>query len=427
MNKKAARPGENSRLSNFIFHLSSLVISAAVLLYLGYHFINSFSSDIETEYALLVTESDVISLDAYILRSETVLYSTEGSSGGALHVGYPFPDGTKVSVGSAVANVYSGSGSGSSDAILAIDKQLDLLEASIITEGITSSDTSVIDTRIANYYYTIRQTTELGGYSNLQKRRDELLTLMNKRKLITGSQDSYDSVIDDLQYQRDLLTSQYGSITDTIVTETSGYFYSELDGYETIFTADKANNMSFELFDQLTNAAPVNYSSGAVGKLATDFSWYIVCETTSESLRYFTEGYKYTVNFPYNDESLRMTVVDIVSEIGNDRVLLVLSTTLIPEDFSFRRMQPIEIVRSSYTGYKVPISAARLVDGVQGVYVLVGSIVEFRQIDILLEMDGYYIVAPRDIANDPDYAKKLGLYDSIVTGGKGLYVGKMIS
>lgn len=66
-------------------------------------------------------------------------------------------------------------------------------------------------------------------------------------------------------------------------------------------------------------------------------------------------------------------------------------------------------------------------DGVQGVYILVGNIVEFRQIEVLLELDGYYIVTEQDVRDDPDYREKLGLYDAIITGGKDLYVGKMIN
>ena len=75
----------------------------------------------------------------------------------------------------------------------------------------------------------------------------------------------------------------------------------------------------------------------------------------------------------------------------------------------------------------MPISAARLVDGKQGVYIMIGNTIEFREIDILLEMDGYYIVAEQDPVNDPDYASKLGLYDQIVVSGKNLYDGKLIS
>ena len=57
-------------------YLVSIVISAVVIIYLGYHFINSFGTEMTTEYALQITENDMVEFDAYILRNETVVYST---------------------------------------------------------------------------------------------------------------------------------------------------------------------------------------------------------------------------------------------------------------------------------------------------------------------------------------------------------------
>ena len=178
----------------------------------------------------------------------------------------------------------------------------------------------------------------------------------------------------------------------------------------------------------MVQTEPRSYPASAIGKIATDFRWYIVMEADREDLRYYSKGYSYRVIFPYNnDTQLTMKLSDIVSHDGSKRILLVFTSHEIPDDFSFLRMQTVKVVRNSYTGYKVPISSVRLMDNQKGVFILVGKTVEFRYIDIILECDGYYIVAPRDPQNDPDFAKKLGLYDVIITGGRNLYVGKIIS
>lgn len=414
-----------SRLANLVVHIATIAVAAAALTYLGYHFLEGFSADIETEYATIVTDSDVIPLDAYIMRSESVIFAASTTSGHS--VGYVFSDGTKVHGGQVVANIYTGDGS-SDEAIVDLDRRIDLLESSNLTDGMTSSDTYVIDSKIQNYYYLIHQSTLLGNYSNLTKRRDELLTLINKRRILTGATTGYSDKIESLTAERALLSSGQDTIAESVEAPYAGYFYSTTDGYESTFSASKVDSLTLDEFDKMLSSQPTRYSDRAVGKMVSDFNWYIVCETTRDSLRYFTKGYSYYVNFPYNDDiSIRMTLSGVVSEVGSDRVLLVLETERIPEDFSFRRMQPVELVRSSYTGYRVPISAARLVDGKQGVYIMVGNTIEFREIDILLEMDGYYIVAEQDPVNDPDYASKLGLYDQIVVSGKNLYDGKLIS
>lgn len=414
-----------SRLADLVVHIATIAVAAAALAYLGYHFFEGFSADIETEYATIVTDSDVIPLDAYIMRSESVIFAASATSGHS--VGYVFSDGTKVHGGQVVANIYTGDGS-SDEAIVDLNRRIDLLESSNLTDGMTSSDTYVIDSKIQNYYYLIHQSTLLGNYSNLTKRRDELLTLINKRRILTGATTGYSDRIESLTAERALLSAGQDTIAESVEAPYAGYFYSTTDGYESTFSASKVESLTLAEFDKMLSSQPTRYSDRAVGKMVSDFNWYIVCETTRDSLRYFTKGYSYYVNFPYNDDvSIRMTLSNVVSEVGSDRVLLVLETERIPEDFSFRRMQPVELVRSSYTGYRVPISAARLVDGKQGVYIMIGNTIEFREIDILLEMDGYYIVAEQDPVNDPDYASKLGLYDQIVVSGKNLYDGKLIS
>ena len=87
----------------------------------------------------------------------------------------------------------------------------------------------------------------------------------------------------------------------------------------------------------------------------------------------------------------------------------------------------MNIVRTSYTGYRVPVSAVRIVEDHQGVYVLDGDIVRFRQIDALAQINGYVICAEQNPQSDPDYGKKLGLYDQVITKGKNLYDGKIIN
>ncbi len=414
-------------LGGFLGYLISIVISVIAVIYLGYHFIGSLGSELTTEYAIQVTENDLAMFDAYIFRRETIVYSQE--SGG---VGYSFADGTKVKVGSTVASIYGTDAAASSavrDKIIALDHEIELLRESNSTDGLAVSDKGALDSRIDSYYMAIRQSAEDGAYTGLTKRRDEFLTLLNKRQIITGKIENFDNIIEDLSEDRENLTTRLDSANETVVSPATGFFYSTLDGYESIFTPELLDKMTPELFDQLTVSEPKTYEPNAVGKIATDFSWYIALETTRAELRNYNEGYTYGVIFPHNnDTEIQMKLSKVVAPDGSQRVILIFSSHECPDGFSFNRMQPVEVVRSSYTGYKVPISAVRLSeDGRMGVYILIGTTVDFRYIDVLLESDGYYITAPRNAEKDPEYYTKLGLYDIIITGGKDLYVGKIIT
>lgn len=412
-------------LGGFLWYVVSIVISVIVIVYLGYHFFSGLGGELLTQHALQVTENDVEEFDAYLFRNETVVYSNE--TGG---IGYIFPDGTKVAAGTVLANIYGGTEATSNETreqIIAIDRKIDLLVSSNSTDGFSAADTQTLDARIDSYFMTIRKSAEEGVYMSLPKRRDEFLTLLNKRQVITGRVKNFDDVIEDFRSSRESLTAGLDSVSETVIAPATGFFHSSLDGYEAIFTGDVIDALTLELFDAMITTEPIEYGANAIGKLATDFRWYIVIEAGREQLRFYNEGYNYQVIFPYNnDTQLKMELSDIVAPDGGDRILLVFSSHEVPEDFSFNRMQTVEVVRNSYTGYKVPISAVRLVDGKMGVYILVGNTVDFKYIDVILEGDGYYIVAPRDPQNDPDYMTKLGLYDVIVTAGRNLYVGKII-
>ena len=55
-------------------------------------------------------------------------------------------------------------------------------------------------------------------------------------------------------------------------------------------------------------------------------------------------------------------------------------------------LMELELLENEYTGFKVPKSATRIVDGQMGVYVLTGEVVHFRKIEVMTEYESNYIV-----------------------------------
>ena len=134
------------------------------------------------------------------------------------------------------------------------------------------------------------------------------------------------------------------------------------------------------------------------------------------------------MKFPYNEDVIiDMTLTSIQTDPASGKAALVFKTMVMPDGFKYLRKQTVEIIEASYTGYKVPVSAVRNVDGNDGVYVLNGNIIRFKLIDIITDQDGYYIVKQQlSYLDDKDYAKKLGLYEMIIVSGKDLYDGKIV-
>jgi hypothetical protein len=83
----------------------------------------------------------------------------------------------------------------------------------------------------------------------------------------------------------------------------------------------------------------------------------------------------------------------------------------------------------SDSGYRIPEEAMTTLDGDDGVYILVGSVVEFRRVTVISRGNGYYIVNTfeKDLddesTSDTPYLKA---NDMIITSGNDLYDGKLI-
>ena len=122
--QKTTEKQNNNPLGGFLGYLLSIVLSVTVIIYLGYHFLSGFGDELNTEFALMITENDVSEFDAYVFRNETVVYSS--NAGG---VGYIFPDGTKVNSGADIAQIYGtvGHDEETRNEIIALDREIELL------------------------------------------------------------------------------------------------------------------------------------------------------------------------------------------------------------------------------------------------------------------------------------------------------------
>jgi len=416
-------------LKNVGMYVISAIVSLLVIAYLVYHAVGSINTTIETMVSDVITERDTINLEAYIFREESIVYSPVDGT-----VNYLFNDGDKIAINATVANIYPG-GSVNADRTerIEIDKKLNVLENSNLTSNIAIMDTTAIDNSINELMNIIKYRMEIGDIDYALYKKDELLILLNQRSLITKTETNYDDKIRILKDQKVALTvGDDINEASNVNSERAGYFYSEIDGYENILSSKNIDRMTVDDFERLISSPPEMFAAGgkgySIGKIVTSYRWYIACTISSDQLRNFIEGRMYNVVFPYNNDTMiDMRLERIIQDPSDNTVVIVFSTGTILEDFNFYRKQNVEVVRTSYKGYKVPIASVHIAeDGRQGVYILDGSIVKFKEIVPLIESNGFFIAEEQDKANDPDYLEKLALFDLIITKGTKLYEGKSI-
>ena len=321
----------------------------------------------------MATVTNTVLLDGYVFRDENLLKAS--SEGG---VNYLFDDGEKVGANTVIANIYSGAGAEEvADRILQIDKELDILKNSSVSEKITKSDADIIDKKINELYFKICENIANDDLEYAYFRKDEFLTYLNKRQIITKNTEDFEEQIITLTRERETLSGQLINLEENIMADKSGYFYSEVDGFEDIFNVSLIENMTLASFDELIKSSPKDYSTSlTVGKLVNSTEWYILSSVSVEETKLFGIGNSYSIKFPFNaDMSVSMTLDKIIRENDVGNAVLVFRTNEMPDGFNFFRKQTVQIARESYTGYKVPADAVRVVDGVEGVYVLSGNTV----------------------------------------------------
>ena len=413
-------------MKNALKYIVSAVVSLLIIAYIIYHVVNSFGTSVETQPAQLVSVRETLSGDGYIFRDETLLYSN--SAGGA---SYAFNNGELVFSGAKIADIYSGSNVEEIKSQIAkIDKQISIIQNSSVSGNALLTDSKSMDLSISSLYYTMIGKMIKNEPDYVIRRSDDLLILLNKRQIVLKAVADFSSRISELQSQKATLTASLNSISETVWSPSSGYFYNEADGYENIFSSSKIDSLTYKDFENLTKTQPdpqIINSQNVIGKLMNKHTWYVAMSFKTNQIAGFNVGDTYTLVFPYNSEAeLSMKLYQIVQDTESDNVLLIFQSGSVPENFNFLRMQSVDVVKNTYKGYRVPISAVRIVNGKKGVYILNGNVVEFKLIDSLVEIGGNLIVSEQDKLNDENYQTKLGFYDQIITKGKNLYEHKVI-
>ncbi|MBE6538800.1 MAG: hypothetical protein E7671_05005 [Ruminococcaceae bacterium] len=410
-------------------YILSVILALALIFYIVYHLMDGFTTDISTISAEISTRKSVIAADGYIFRDEHYVYS---SYGGAIN--YAVSSGEKVGINQALADTFSdASGYAISSEIDELEKKITILEESTVPPGSANTDTHSVDKNISSFYRMILSNVAQGKFSHAIRTTDSLLIQMNRRQMITGEAEGYSALRNSLEARKNSLSAKLTGLSETVFSDKSGYFFTGVDGYENILNTEALSSMSVSSFYELISRAPQNVSAesgkAVIGKLTESYVWYISLPITSKQAEELRVGNTYTAVFPYNyDTELTLTLDRVLTEFPGTRAVAVFSCGEMPEDFVYLRSQAVEIVISESNGFRVPKSAVRLIDGEKGVYTLYGSTVIFKRINILLDMDGYYMVSlddPLSLQEDTEKPKYsyLKLYDRIIVSGKDLEHG----
>ena len=403
--------------------LSWIVLASFSLLYLLIHLLRGFSPKLVTGNTVLASEELYSVFDAYIMRNETVLYSS--SSG---YCDYLIDDGAYSKTEAELARVYNTENADVEKRIKEIDARIELLTQSaeiLNTVGIRNTRNSIGDHRLK-----IMKNLAQGNVSDAISLTSPLLTDMYKLAHNTGGKAS--ALVEASREEIGLLVSERASLIATlgsyesVVSSGVGNFFYGVDGYESAYSSAKIGDMGLFDFFEMFESAPQS-AENAVGCYISDIVWYVALPTDMKVASTYTEGASYKISFDYTSgHEFDMLLERIVRDDADARAVMLFSCNKMPSDFDRIRFQKVRIRTESYSGYRVPNNAITKKGSQTGVYILSDGKVAWRNVEILYDNGLYSIVkAQPPLEENHDYSM-ISLNDTYIVSGKGLYEGKLI-
>ena len=405
--------------SEMLKKLGVLLAVVLVLSYIVYHVASLFSAEIKTVVVGESKEETTVTLDGYLFRDSSPVYST--NTGVA---DFKISNGDRVAVGDEIARVFEdGSLAESKDMVRLIDNQIALLRQSL-DNGSGISRIGELKKSASNAYYSIMSAMAEGTLSGVSSSAKRLLVALNSIEELTNDDFSIKKTIASLESIRSNMLLERGEY-ETVSANKSGFFYSVTDGHEESFTTAAAKDMSAEEFTALFNTAvPKRDSANLVGKICGDSIWYFVCEMPLADAEKFSQGEYYNVKFTGGDYSIKMSLERWLEAPDGESAFLVFRTNVIPAGFGFERRQTAEVITQTTKGIYIPASAVHKVDHKDSVYILKGSVVLVRRIEIIEKGSDYYVVKDGgpDEADEP-YLKS---NDLLIISGGNLFDGRIL-
>lgn len=424
--------------------LGAVVLAFLVLLYVGYQAYQATHQSIRTETAMYGEVSDVLQAQGFILRNETVI---DESYSGVLS--YRVADGSRVSRGGVIADIFSNESDAASQRELdQLDQEIENLQSLSQTANFYVANPSMLGDQIYSALEGISQLVNENDFSGLNTQKGELQNALIRRQLITGeeSAEDYSQRISQLQSQRDTLASQTGSATGSILAPEAGYFISTVDGLENVMDISQVESITVAQTEELLEQQPS--STDAVGKICQDFNWYAVCVFDEDDMVRFEGVEDVYLDIPFaSTEQIPAKVLARNSDGESGKTAVVFQCSTMDADIAAVRNEAIQVTVNTYSGVLVNERAIRFADveytttdeagntvtqvqeNVKGVYVLYGGQLEFVQVFTDQTVNGYAICRT-DLTEEEQSMlvtdSTIQLYDQVVVEGTDLYDGKIV-
>lgn len=350
--------------------------------------------------------------DAYIVRDETVYYST--SNGIVYNI---VSDGDRVSENSAISTTYNGDVSNDVlRSLKTVDKKINKLKTENSTNSMYRTDSGATENEIASKMDKVISLARTDSIEEIHSIREDINSLR------TGTSVDIQDKIAALRTERAAIESKISAAKTDTSADRAGIFSSYVDGLESVLTPERVREYTPEYIRSLT-VSPNEYINGspivtgdAICKVMNNHNWYIMGIIDRDHRLQLEAKSNVTVRFSnLSGSSVEGERVYLSEPDENgDSIFLLKIQTYLESAFSFRNIDS-EIIFDEYSGYKIPTDALHTGDSIGEYYVYArkGSGTYKCDVKILYSdiTDGYSIIASADGAEN-----NLSAMDRLIVG-----------
>lgn len=400
------------------------VLVLATFVYLFHDAVRNNHDRYDTETADEVVEQEKLELKAFLVRDEE--YINQKTTGTVVPL---IKDGMRVASGDAVARVCaSDEDAANVSALLEAKESLARYQEISEQTELNALDMEKLNKTIDASFTELVRTSNSGDFFELSRNIEELENKLASKQILKDGTIDLTAKFNELNSKIQTLESKSINTSD-VLAPLSGYYISNLDGYENAMDYNKISDLTVSEAEKLFEKKPGDVS-GQMGKIVGSYKWYLVTVMDSKYSLLMSEGEKMKINMPYYGFKNVDVVVEKISTTQNDKVAVAFSCNMMNETYANMRTEDIELVFKEYTGYKINSSAIRREKDEKGkevdvVYILRGDIMNARVIDIIYDAGDYVIVSEESKATSG--YRPIKRYDEVIVKGRNLSDGKSIS
>lgn len=396
------------------------LLITAIVLFIGVNAIKFFNPEIKTDMVSHGEMEMSYSLDALIIRNETVV--TADRSGVLESM---VTENEMVRKDKHIASIYESEvDENAKKKLIYINERINEIQNARAAATDNFSDDYRVESSISGKITEMIKASAEHDVSKMMKLKNELGLLNDKKNALSGNIEKADQILNSLKSQKAEYEGKLSRAKQDLFSPASGIYSTNVDGFEKLVTDASAKNMLPDDLETLLKTkitADDIKKSQIVCKVIDSFEWSASVIVTQNELSNIKMGDTvYLRN--HNSSEDAVATVTYISTPQNGKYVLTATSDATSSWAMEERIASIDLVKKRYSGLKVPIAAIRVKDDITGVYTVVDSIVRFKKVNILYKNNKYAIVEENNTQNGG-----LLLYDEVITSGNKIKDGMRLN